>query len=658
MLLAAVVLANPTMTLDVLADRLPAVLETLGKATSQRLECAANLNREVVVMHIDNRPQDEVMAQFAAALDADWKAIDGGYRLVRSPERVKALKESQAAREAKEYAGWMAEVRVEGPFEADRLASRVKGLLQGYRPNDATSLLKANEDGPGYRALLRALQAVGSRALATIPVGSRVVYASRPTPAQRPLNAQGILRQYAAEHQAWVEAAKRQGVRPPRIGGSTVIPPGLVARLAPREAPARALLELSRHGRGPSVAAYLTLVDAQGRVMDKASVSPGTARYDRVVGKIPLALSPDAAAIGGFWVGPEMGRPLPAELRARLSDPVQNEPLRFVAGDLLTKIARRRKVSLVASLCDTMFLLGSIRPKNEPLTEEEYLVRLAYEGFEATQSGEWLVGRVTEPTMRDVQTERGLIGEFAKLPVGESLDEAADWAARLPGFLENGLPMAIRSLVQGADDPTFNSNEPRTLRFYGTLSREQRSAARRGISLGSLTALQRERLQPLLGLIGPLEVEGPRPEDREDDAGDGDILGEPTEAMPQGIPREGLLQVEGSQREVVLARRQGSNFPPMAYSAREFADQMEMSERMKQLGFQSLDTQNLQPADQENLTLRFRLTETVSAKRHLSASRSRGDRGDLNSMPLAFRQEVEKIRERWRKSVGAGTPPP
>jgi hypothetical protein len=659
MLLAAIVLANPTITLDVPADRLPNVLASLGEASDLKLECTASLAREVVVMRIEGRPRDEVLARFASALDAEWTPTEGGFRLHRSADRVKALRAAQAAREVAAYAGWMRKVRIDAPFDANGLAKKMKGIAQAYRPRQDPMIIRnANEDGPAYRALIRALQTVGSRALAAIPIGGRVVYATQPTPAQRPLSAPSILRQYTAEQKAWVEAANRHGVRPPRIGGSTIIPSGLLAKLNTTEAPRRMLLELARHSRGPSVAASVTLVDAQGRIMDKASVSPGWTANLLEKGKTPLELSPDAIAIGGFWIRPDGPSALSDELRGRLADPIKHEPLRIVPGDLLPKVARRRALSLIATLPDSTFLTGTFLPKGGPLTEEVYLERLALDGVDVAQTEGWLLGRIFDPALREAQVDRRLLTEFVRMPLGEGLEVAADWAARLPEYLDNHLPFSLRHYVLGVSDPTFDTNDPRTLRFYGTLTAAQRKAATEGLSLGSLSTLQRERLQPLLGLVGKLDVEGPRPSEREDDSGEGDIFGEPTEALPNGVPRNGILIAERSQREVALAGWRTSNSAPMALTAREFVDQEMAEVHMRRNGHTSgLNLQSLQRADQEVLTLRLRLTENVSALRTLTAVRTQGGKADLSAMSPAYRQEVEKIRARWRSTLTA-TPPP
>lgn len=661
MLVAVLAFTQQGVTFDVPADRLPNVLAAMEKATAVHLECTAAMAREVVVMHVENRPRDEVMAQFATALDADWVPLDtGGYRLTRSTERNKALRDAQAAREAAAYAEWIEKAEV-GPFDADRLAKKMKGIAQSFQPRKSMDAnLRANQEGPAYRALIRALKTVGSRALAAVPVGGRVVYATRPTPAQRPLNSPALLSNYSAELNAWVDSAKRNGVQTPKVGGNTIIPPGLLSKLTRRESPARVLLELARHGRGASVAVHLTFVDDQGRIMDRASASPGLA-YQPEKGKIPLDVSPEAEAIGGFFVSEKVDQPLPDDLRARLADAVTNEPLRLLPGDLLPKIAKRRKASLIAALSDDMFLIGAIRPTAGKWTEEEYLHRLSHDGFEFKESEGWVLGRQTDPARRDAIVARGVLNEFNRLPLGESLDVAADWAARLPMYLDNSLPFNLRSLVQGKSDPTFYSNDPRTLRFYGSLSRDQRKAAREGLSLGTLNSVQRERLQPLLGLIGKLTVDRKAPEDREDDhGGDGNILGEPTEALPYGIPRDGVLVVEGSQRTVVFAAQLGSKFPPMAYSAREFADMEMMADMMRRSGYATYDPQSLQAGDRESLNLRFRLTSTVSAQRPLNATQIRSTRGDFASLPEAFRQEVERLRARYRATQPAnpGTPPP
>jgi hypothetical protein len=178
-----------------------------------------------------------------------------------------------------------------------------------------------------------------------------------------------------------------------------------------------------------------------------------------------------------------------------------------------------------------------------------------------------------------------------------------------------------------------------------------------GLSLGSLNALQRERLQPLLGLIGSLDVEGPRLPERDDDSGEGDISGEPTEALPNGSPRDGLLVIGRARQEVALARWRTHGAEAMALTPREFVDQEMAEAHMRRTGHTSgLNLQSLQMADQEVLKLRFRLTETVSAVRNLAATRIREGKGDLNAMSQSFRQEVEKHRARWQTT--AGSPPP
>jgi hypothetical protein len=200
----------PAMT----AERL---LPALSARAGVRLECAPETRGEVLLLHVRSAPLSEVMDRIAEAASARWVPARGGFRLVRPAE----MDRTQRRREIEERARWLRR----------SLTGITAGLDQPLEPAQLVASAHYREDldetgrmmpsaviwmDPAFRLLARCLREIGPEQLAAIPLQRRVVWATDPTPMQRPLGApaRAALQLLGPEQRIFGETLKSANVAP------------------------------------------------------------------------------------------------------------------------------------------------------------------------------------------------------------------------------------------------------------------------------------------------------------------------------------------------------------------------------------------------------------------------------------------------------------
>jgi hypothetical protein len=659
---ALLALLAPPVSIELSAGRLDQAVEALERASGRRLECAANLGAEVVVLAVVDRPVEEVMGRLAEVVGGDWETVGNAQRLVR---RSVPSRDPEGARK---IAAWL-EANRPGRFDADDLAWRMKQGIAAFSPRAESPLREMDAKGPAARALARAVEAIGVASLAGLPLRTRVVYANRPTAAQRALAAEPLLGAYFNERNAWASAARRAGVAPPRSQNVTYLANELMVRRKPlAQPPARVLFEAYRDGIDAPWA-RVRLIDGSGRIVDEAqaTLAPSSAMPNGspVAGRTPLSLSEDGEAIlkafGSFNGGP---RPdlLPPDLRARMIDAKAHEPMGFVTGETFARIARRRGRSLAVCLPDFPLVAGWVSPDDKRPSEEQYLANLTQMKFQVREVDGWLLAHRTQPVPR---VDRAVLSAYLRRrDAGEmSLEEEAEWAARLPHPYDNWLPGSLQYLVFGRQINEGEWNDPDVLRFYGNLTPAQRRAAEAGMAIRSLTAEQRTQLSAILfGRNSVLKVERERPPQEEDEASEafplGDLFDEPTEALPNGLPAEGRMALHRSQEEIAVVPLQGTERAqdPQAMTARDLA--IRVAHQADSSG-PRVNLSGVRPGRQERIILAFDLGSDITARLELRKTRPSGTANGLSGMSESFRAQYERTLAAYQRMLlPRGTPPP
>jgi hypothetical protein len=659
---ALLALLAPPVSLELSAGRLDQAVEALERASGRSLECAANLSAEVVVLAVVDRPVEEVMGRLAEVVGGDWETVGNAQRLVR---RSVPARDPESARK---ITAWL-EANRPGRFDADELARRMKQGIAAFSPRAESPLRAMDAKGPAARTLARAVEAIGVASLANLPLRTRVVYANRPTAAQRVLAAEPLLSAYFSERNAWAGAARRAGVAPPRSQNVTyVVNELMVRRTALAQPPARVLFEAYRDGFDAPWA-RVRLVDRLGRVVDEAqaTLAPSSPMPNEtpVAGRTPLSLSEDGEALlrafGSFSQGP---RPdlLPPDLRARMIDAKANEPMGFVTGETFARIARRRGRSLAVCLPDFPLVAGWVAPDGKRPSEEQYLANLTQMKFQVREIDGWLLAHRTQPVPR---VDRAVLSAYLRRrDAGEmNLQEEAEWTARLPHPYDNWLPGSLQYLLFGQPLDEGESNDPDVLRFYGSLTPAQRRAAEAGMTIRSLTSEQRSQLSAILfGRHSGLKVERERPPAEEDEASEafplGDLFDEPTEALPTGLPAEGRMALHRSQEEVAVVPFQSTGWAqsPQAMTARDLA--IRVAHQAESSGPRAI-LAGVRSGSQERIILAFDLAPGITARLELRKTRPSPNAEGLSGMSESYRAQYERTLAAYQRMLlPRGTPPP
>lgn len=558
----------------------PVLVAEIAKSYNQRLEVSPTMRTEILMVSVENARVVDVLTKLAVAATASWQPIEGGYRLV--PDKAERAIEASAER-------------------ARRLLAIQKGIEQ--------RAAEAKESGEETAAMMGAfaggmmgshsvdgfLPMIDLNAIASLRPGERVVFATAPTPMQRPLKGdpsrllQGMI---AAHNQQAKEIAAHMSEMPPEVEAFMKGPIGDRFRKMSRPivgAPAKVIVTASRGGNlmsflgggGLDLRVEVRAYGADGSVMleesgaldanvrsvlmsfgkEKPSAPPANGKTT------PIEYSEDAKEILSMGVkigssdvmGGGFGRvsKLKPEVRARILRPDEYEPLGLFPGEGLTALAKARRKPIVAELPDAAFIsMFGTAPK----TVEEVEADLKEGSMRLVPDNEWVVVRPADPdTARSSRVDRAGLRNLLAAVADHgtpTLDDMAAYAMTSPSPLSDTVGLFFISTFLPSEMSSMNGLISwDTLRLYGSLSPSQRQTIADGgsISFGNVGATGQAALRSLLyGSEGSVNVEREGQPEGNDPISMGmrmamggggvDARDEPTQVAPNGLPMDGVLR--------------------------------------------------------------------------------------------------------------------
>lgn len=458
---------------------------------------------------------------------------------------------------------------------------------------------------PADRTMFRILLAIGSAELAKIEPGERVVWstAANQTQIRMPVQAQTALAEFVADHNRIAQAVRDSG-KPTgdptrqlsvRLSGLVDLQSRPIGRIG------KALLVIHREVGENVLFVQLRVTDGQGTDAANAStvipfeapaepvalslknpsakVAPGPlakefAELLRSANQRGSSFPTDDGVIRAVRVVTVSGEAMPEseatnpvtltkEWAERLANPEAADPLSFIVGDSLRRAISGQNVNLIACLPDAL-----IESTSRALTSGEPTVAavLALAGSNAVsvrQAEGWITIAPRFPTEhRALRLDRAALGQTLRRGLAQArlgLDDIANYArAQTSPLAMEGVDAAYFALLANliAEADTIRSLAPRRdmLRFYAASSVPQRNALFAGqpLALGNLNAAQGQALKRMVfgsGFMSPLTLNG----NRDLMGGPGGLLSEPTELLPAGIPRNGLLTCRLEEQPSVVA---------------------------------------------------------------------------------------------------------
>jgi hypothetical protein len=580
------------ITLHTHAERLPVLLERLSEHSDVRLVASRELENEVVMARLTDRPPAVVMVGLAKALSAEWRR-ESGALIIHRPAAVRRAWEQQFAatrsrRMREAVTGFIDNAGLGAPFswreaqaalrETQRLRASAPSSIEGLRLQ-----LAAEQRMTGGRTIARILAQIDSDRLARLGEGEWIVFASHPTRLQEPVpGAAGILAAFAEEHAALVEAA---GTEAPDTGLSithltqdefrprplATRPAKFVLRV---DASLGSMNLLVADGDGNTLHRYET--NAGFRLLNPPHTADPTFRgSERLV-----AFRPESAAFLRAVYPAIMGRridrePLTAHARAMLLDPLAHDPLSFHASDALAALADEWGEDLIAWVPDSLLLPPP--PPTQTWTTAAFADRIArlvsleeHDGIRLLVPLDPLAAtrRIDRRFLRDLANSAAQSGVWG-------LDLQAAVAMREP-WVERSNPLQLYRRALAYEVSATQHVMPReALRLYGAIPDSRRRHLDRGYEapVASLSGEQRRSLEAWLFGARTLELQrraDPAPPSPTHVVVDGIVrempkpadpgvrwfggidpwLAEPTNRFPNGLPSDSVLriQVEAAMR--------------------------------------------------------------------------------------------------------------
>lgn len=683
----AAVASEEKVTLTLPAMRVEKILPILSEAAHIKLSATPQTIADIVALRFHDVPVSEALNRIAGVVDGTWKAESGGFKLVRTPDVVRAEQSRELGQTEelfrKEIAGTLDSLNglpEWSPDLADALAENAEKLSRNAHrgsidPKTSMEAFRLSQQTPMGRLVKLLAGFISPRELANLPLFTKVVWAANPTSVQRPLSneAEQQIGQCIRDQLMWNDVADRHALRDwtnPLLGHWS----GGIYNSPDRRQPgvARVLLSAIRTAPGASVVLTLTSYDAAGAVMGRSQSSLGES-YDAAFksveepGSDPLiGFGKEAVMLANLYANPVQGlQTLPRDLIARMTDPENFDPLSFLVSPALNQAAELENVDMVACLPDSSISAATMGNAQD-VRLSGFIGRLAYAQTDLVVKGGWMTVKPTRPSeARSYRADRRELGKYLqRLSTGVplSLDEQADYAFRLPDRRLNPIPKWLASVLHFSL-PTDNRDD--CLRFYGSLSARQKSElAESGIQLSRLTAPQLDLVsalvfgsQPDLRFIVPNDqLAKNRALTNAVTMFNNGLLAEPTELLPDGIPQEGSMTAQAVVKQVVASEwNDGSLRPAQLLSPYDLAWNQFAQERADIFPWMAqasrrLDLKHLTIGGKEIMRFDIQFTPFVSmpfsfegrdgGKFHLAS------RGNL---PEDFEQEVSRCYGELKK---------
>lgn len=702
--------SDPKITMTMEASSAAAALRQLGRAAHVRLLTSPQTANDVISFKFNDVPLSEAMKRIAAVVNGTWKVEDGSQRLIRTAAQQQSESQKEFDEtvgiirkgiqkkkdEQKKMPGWSAD-------EAEALAIRVQALIKSYDPQSKSGdwYQKGNEysaQTPIGRALVKVVAALDPAELASLPGYMKTVWSSNPTPTQRPLSNEisGIADEFVKAQTDWAAAIDKHQIKAPSIGrGGTAYVGGLglfqddaggkasvILLSVTRQAPEYGYYcILTAYGpRGKQIAQANTILSYSDDEHKSALLSPAA------VGEEKVKLDDDALAlIANRDKSPGRAKKVAGGLIGRLLRPEQFDPLSIFLSPKLIQAATIKKVNMVAHLSDNM-LMPDVYLSTKETPVDEFLQKDVRVGASVDLENGWLTITPKRPSERRLrQADRAVLGKYLRrLSTGRplSIDELATFVEPLPDTNDNSMPDGLCGFLRR---DIYEQYDEDMLRLYGLLTPEQKSRmAGDGLPFGTLSEKELEYVGRMVyrtvTQVGYMPQKAPQGQQAqpEEELFKSDLMREPTECLPAGVPPDGILTESVTNTSAVyllyadpdvdVSGKRGST-----WDARQLASLKYMQDR-PEIFLHAIDDSNkfnfdrLMFGRQVSMNFTFQFTPKVGMTQDLSGTNLDDFKpATINDLPDDFKKQFQDAYKHYAKiyanakpgdPYGTGSAPP
>jgi hypothetical protein len=558
------------VSLDLPASRMPAILDALGKQTGETYEVAPEMQNEIAIVRSTSLTAEQLRTHLGKAVAGRWDRTAIGFRLVpdaaaRNAQRLGELQTQ--AQQLRKFLSAKANPPKAPKSDEAEMASALAGVFSGM--------------GGGDREIAQLLLGVDLTRIVRLEAHQRVVFSTRPNSLQLPLPAEApaLINRYVLGHNTRVQRVSPDATADTIGAVAEMLPAALRDMMKARTKPigdvARATLSINQQDIIGGYQATLRLLDPNGKIIHHTqtmlltdgnlaaieATSPGAAPdanpQTEVSDTTPIEYSEISKKLskmpGGLMDGPPRsdGIALDPAVRNVLRNPDQFDPLAFEATDTFRAVARHEKAAnFVIVPAD-----DEANDSNPPETLQAVLPEVRRNYRFTTTDGTLLIVPAAPDRARRERTNRVALAQLIAASESKgmaSLGDFANFAAQSPELKADRICFRNYALlVAGTSGFTmFDTTLYPGLRFLGRLDATTRGKVARGESI-PFSLLPPAALAEFLLSTASQPSAGP--------ADDGPFRGrfnmisnlfggeqstDPTDAMPYGVPRNGVLTTE------------------------------------------------------------------------------------------------------------------
>lgn len=532
-----------------------AAIDQLSKLSETPLSTQAPISGEMLVLRFKDVPLRIAMDRMATAASGEWVKTESGYTLTRPGTLIRAIEHTQRAERIAALKEALAKrLKDFQPYDAntvatlfDALRSNAKAKPAAGSPQSESRPAAFARQRPSERLTTRLLAGIDVENLADLPNGQRIVFSTRPTAMQRPLASQAYqaVQDFAREQQIWNGASNGLSVPGGRYlsMGQATASPQVIASQANR-----LLMVCVADWDYGTIQVQVKIADQAGQVLsdtrsaiflrsfaavaDKPAgspVSPG--RTGKAIQLSPLAQElRDLLRTDENGAHAGVAKPISADLKGYLLNPVQNDPLDLFPSEPFLAAGDALDLNVAACVDDSDFE-GSM---SSDLTADG-----ALSGSGKIKDG-WFILSPDNP-LKVKHEDRRALSVFLNSAAQKgrlTLEAKAAYAQVVDGF-DGGLGAGLIDAIVPGLSGTLDGEDWLFLRLYGTLSATQRDMLLKGgrIPLNDLFSKQQavvaqivfgRDVESMESTVTATEQDGPL-------TPTSSLASEPTELLPNGL---------------------------------------------------------------------------------------------------------------------------
>jgi hypothetical protein len=500
-------------------------LSDLSKAAGTKLMADGDLGEERIILRLEAVPAKVMMDKIADVCSAEWKPVDGGFELFRSPAMVAKLEKANLDRRVSHITQsiqkMVSDANSDGRMTKDQAAMMADYFIKsrdllytGTRPPyNRQANLAMNRRMAETRLLAQVLAGMNPTDLANLAPGGRYVYTPKPNAVQRELQPidEETMREYVEDQNMISDAVVDRITKAKRQISADVsdsyphikdlnLKPYLV--IQPWTGTDTVQADLYINSSTQNVGFTSTLL---ANTMSSAEF---WSRYDADQGRANskgIELDPRLKPLLERPISNGLADAPPApdpDIRSALLTPTEHDPLAFFTSECVLKIADADGVNVAFAPCDDCENEARLACRNGKFTSSLVQTLLAqYGGEECSNQDGWFTGKPLSPLRADARRcPRPEMQKYLRAIDEKGYASIEDQVALVMACAyatSDLLPSIATAELWSQRSNVGSYPSENAIRLYGSLSEEQKGQAKSNLELtyAQLTAEQREFLE-------------------------------------------------------------------------------------------------------------------------------------------------------------------